>query len=98
MKLNRINIEKNNIQLIKKDIKYDNLPIFATEKYLKSKSNKYGWFLTDDFILPFTIDKKLIFKRLIFTTETIYLNKNLTEIEEKEFLNNVVSYCKKNNI
>ena len=97
MKLATRNIEKKDLQLIRTHIKY-NLPIFATENYLKSKSNEYGWFVTDSFILPFTIDKKLIFKRLIFTTETIYLKKNLTVIEEKEFLNEVVSYCKDNNL
>ena len=97
MELNRINIKKENIKLITKDIKHD-LPIFARENYLKSKSNDYGWFITDDFILPFTIDKKLIFRRLIFTTDTIYLNKNLTTLEEKEFLNAIVSYCKTNTI
>ena len=85
------------LKIIRKDI-HDELPVFASENYLKSKSDDYGWFVTDDFILPFTIDKKLIFKRLIFTTDTIYLNKNLTVEEEKEFLNEIVSYCKKNDI
>jgi hypothetical protein len=97
MKLNRIDIEKKSLKLIKNNINLE-LPIFATENYLKSKSDEYGWFVTGDFILPFTIDKKLIFKRLIFTMETIYLNKNLTTIEEKEFLNEIVVYCKDNNI
>ncbi len=76
----------------------EKLPIFATKNFLKSKSTIYGWFVSDDFILPFTIDKKLIFKRLIFTTETIYLNKDLTLSKEREFLNSVVTYCKRNNI
>ena len=97
MKLNSVNREQKNLRVIREDMNCK-LPIFTTENYLKSKSDEYGWFVTDDFILPFTIDKKLIFKRLIFTTDTIYLNKNLTTIEEKEFLNEVVSYCKKNNI
>jgi len=97
MKLNRRDIEKKTLQLIKSNLKYD-LPIFATENYLKSKSDEYGWFVTDDFILPFTIDKKLMFKRLIFTTDTIYINKILTTFEEKEFLNEVVLYCKKHDI
>jgi len=97
MQLNRRDIEKKNLKLISKNIKHD-LPIFATEDYLKSKSDKYGWFVTDNFILPFTIETKLIFKRLIFTTDTIYLNKSLTTFEEKEFLNEITIYCKENSI
>jgi len=97
MKLTTRNIEKKSLTLIKKNHNND-LPIFATENYLKSKSENYGWFLTDDFILPFTIEKKLFFKRLIFTTDTIYLKKNLTLLEEKEFLNDITAYCKENQI
>lgn len=74
------------------------LPIFATENFLKSKNSTYGWFVNNKFILPFVIEKKLIFKRLIFTTETFYLENNLTLQEEKEFLNEVVAYCKRDNI
>ena len=44
-----------------------NLPFFAQKKYLSSKSKNYGWFISDDFILPFIIYKKNIFKRLVFT-------------------------------
>ncbi len=97
MKLNTIDIEKKNLKLIRKNINHE-LPVFATKNYLKSKSDNYGWFVTDDFLLPFTIEKKLIFKRLIFTTETIYLNKSLTTLEEKEFLNQITAYCKKHDI
>jgi len=97
MKLTTRDIEKKNLKLIKKNIKYD-LPIFATENYLKSKSDEYGWFVTDDFLLPCTIEKKLFFKRLIFTTDTIYLKKNLTILEEKAFLNEITIYCKENDI
>ncbi len=82
------------IKVIYSNIAYE-LPIFATENYLKSKSNLYGWFVNNDFVLPFIIEKKMIFKRLIFTTETIYLNKELTVKEEKSFLNEIVAYCKK---
>jgi lipid II:glycine glycyltransferase (peptidoglycan interpeptide bridge formation enzyme) len=85
------------MRLIKKNIDID-LPIFATEAYLQSKSDNYGWFIDNDFIIPFTIEKKLIFKRLIFSNATIYLNKNLNSEDEKNFLNEVVVYCKKHKI
>lgn len=74
------------------------LPIFATENFLKSKSSSYGWFVSNKFILPFVIDKKLTFKRLIFTTETFYLEENLSIQEERAFLNEVVEYCRRDDI
>ena len=87
------------IKLITKKIKNDEiLPFFGKEVYLKSKSDHYGWFESEKFILPFTIFKKMFFKRLVFTTETIEKIKNTTEEEEKLFLNNVIEYIKKNNI
>jgi hypothetical protein len=89
------------VKLIKKDINsYINieLPIFANEAYLKSKSNDYGWFLNEKFIIAFTIENKLIFKRLIFTNETIYLDKKLNIKDEKLFLNELTIYCKLNSI
>lgn len=39
-----------------------NLPFFAQKKYLSSKSKNYGWFISDDFILPFIIYKKIYLK------------------------------------
>ena len=33
----------------------DKLPILATKEYLNYKSNNYGWFLSDNFILPFYV-------------------------------------------
>ena len=42
------------------------LPFFAQEKYLSSKSDDYGWFASEDFLLPFVIHKSYIFKRIVF--------------------------------
>lgn len=86
------------IELIKKNHPNDNnLSFFAKEKYLKSKSKEYGWFVSDKFTLPFTIFKEFIFKRLVFSTEVIS-NKNSSIKEEKEFLNEVIIFIKKNKI
>jgi len=71
------------------------IPILATEDYLKYKSNNYGWFKSDDFILPFYLTKKFIFKRMFFTTEVIYINSNAGIDEEKKFLKEVVSLSEK---
>ena len=34
------------------------LPFFANKKYLASKSENYGWFVSENFILSFIIYKK----------------------------------------
>ncbi len=73
-----------------------NLPVLAKEGMLKSRSDDWGWFVSDKFILPFYIDKRLIFKRMVFTTECHKLDDSATLEEEKTFLNNVVDYCKEN--
>ncbi len=71
----------------------DKLPILAAKEYLNYKSDNYGWFLSEKFVLPFYITKKLIFKRLFFTTEVVYLTKASIE-EEKLFLNDVIKISK----
>ena len=69
----------------------DRLPIFATKEFLELKSNDYAWFVDEDFILPFYIDKRAIFSKLTFTTATIMLNDTGNE---KKFLNEVVKKAK----
>jgi len=89
------------MKLINKEIHHlidIDLPIFATEEYLKSKNQDYGWFINENFLLSFTIEHKLIFKRLIFTNETLYLKPSLSINDEKIFLNDIVEYCKSKNI
>ena len=86
------------IKLIKKENELENLlPFFAQEKYLETKSASYGWFVSENFILPFVLFNTYIFKRIVFTTEPI--NKNNSSIEEEiAFLDNMQSYIKKNHI
>ena len=46
------------IKLIRKLDNFDeDLPFFAQEKYLKTVSDDYGWFISETFILPFLIYK-----------------------------------------
>jgi lipid II:glycine glycyltransferase (peptidoglycan interpeptide bridge formation enzyme) len=87
------------IELIKENLSINQaIPVFATEAYLQAKSDNYGWFKSEDFLLPFTIASKSIFKRLIFTSETIYLQKDKSVEDEKSFLNAVVNLCKKDKL
>lgn len=68
------------------------LPVTASESYLKAISNyKYGWFLSDLFVLPFIIDKKLFFKKMVFTHETI---KILSVSENKKILMKGIFFMK----
>ncbi len=77
---------------------YKHIDIFATEEFLKSRSSSYGWFVTEKFILPFIVDKKLFFRRIVFTTECIPLLENVSHLDEKIFLDRVIEKCKKENL
>ena len=72
-----------NIKIVKDDSEFKNiLPIFGTKEFLETKSDNFGWFISDNFILPFYIDKRAIFSKLVFTTETIILESG----DENRFL------------
>lgn len=77
---------------------YDHIDIFATEEFLKSRSDAYGWFVTDKFILPFIVDKKFFFKRMIFTTACLSLKNDTSVADEKLFLDSVITTCKEENL
>ena len=85
-----------NIKIVKSDKLINQyLPIFATKEFLETKSNNFGWFVSEDFILPFYIDKRSIFSKLVFTTQTIVLNENS---DEKEFLYSVIEKTRELNL
>jgi len=84
-----------NIKIVKDDSKFKNfLPIFGTKEFLKTKSDDFGWFVSDEFILPFYIDKRVIFSKIVFTTETIKLQNS----DETKFLKEVILKAKELNI
>jgi lipid II:glycine glycyltransferase (peptidoglycan interpeptide bridge formation enzyme) len=77
----------------------NNYTIYSSETYLKSKSNNYGWlggFIDDElnFVLPYIIKSKYIFRYLIFTSDTIYIKTSTCIEEEVNFLNKVVEYIR----
>jgi len=85
-----------NIKIVKSDKLINQyLPIFATKEFLKTKSDNFAWFVSEDFILPFYIDKRSIFSKLVFTTQTIVLNENS---DEKEFLDSVIEKARELNV
>ena len=73
----------------------DRLPVFAMEEFLSAKSLEYGWLASRDFVLPFFIDRRLFFRRLVFTTETIALNSSATVEAETAFLEAAMAFCDK---
>ena len=76
------------------------LSIFASENFLQSVGDEYGWLGGIDStgavvcFLPYTILYKGPFRLVRFRVETIYTDKMLETEEEKNFLNGVVEYFK----
>lgn len=71
------------------------LPVFASQGFLSAKSRDYGWLEENDIILPFFVDKRLIFRRVIFTTAPLSkAGRMIDPAEEKLFLENIVNYCR----
>jgi hypothetical protein len=74
------------------------LSIYASEAFLSSVSDEYGWLGgTDDSgkvrcMLPYTIVRKLMFRMVRFRVETIALEGELERKEERAFLNSAMSY------
>ena len=68
----------------------EKLPIFGTRAFLELNSEHFGWFVDAHFILPFYIDRRYIFSKLVFTTSAITLSGG----DEKAFLNAVTQKAK----
>jgi hypothetical protein len=75
-----------------------NLPVFGTEEFLAAKNPDYGWFVSEHFALPFIVDTRLGFKRLVFTTEAISLQGPRSPQDERQFLDEVVDACRRKHI
>ncbi len=74
------------------------MPVLGSEEYLKIKSPVYGWIVDENFILPFFLDKRLVFTRMVFTNEPIAKKDNLTIENEKKILNEMVEFVRKQKI
>lgn len=75
---------------ILKEYNNKDLNFFSSKEYLSAQSNDYGWLVDNNFILPYFICKKLFFRYMIFPSETIYINNNISLSDEKVFLNKVI--------
>ncbi len=74
------------------------IPILGQEKYLKTKSDNYGWLLNDSYIISFFIDTRLIFKRLVFSIGVVSKNVHYFKQSEADFLNDVVDYIREHKV
>lgn len=74
------------------------LSVFASEPYLKSVGDDFGWvggFDESDklcCILPYTIIRKSILKIVRFRIETIPMDESFSMEQEKDFLNNAMLF------
>jgi hypothetical protein len=74
------------------------LPIYASEMFLKSLGDAYGWIGGVDgegkllCALPYTVIRKPGFRMIRFRTEPVALAAELDASKEKEFLEKVVDY------
>jgi len=74
------------------------LPIFASEGFLKTVGDEYGWLGGTDetgqlrCVLPYTIVRNPWFRMVRFRVETVPWQKELTVQDERSFLNNAVDY------
>lgn len=77
---------------------HSGLPIFASEPFLKSLEDEYGWIGGTDTrgelrcVLPYSIIRKPGFRLVRFRVETVSLGKDFTLEEEKSFLDTTVEY------
>lgn len=72
--------------------------ILCSADYLRVKSNKYGWFCDENYVMPFFIDEQLhFFRRLIITHSPIkIIDGNCTDAQYKKFLDDVFDYLDNN--
>ncbi len=74
------------------------LPIYSSEAFLKTGADDYGWIAGTNqsgqirCILPYSIFRKIGLRMVRFRVETIPLNGELDEHEEKAFLNSAIEY------
>jgi hypothetical protein len=75
-----------------------NLPIYASEAFLKNVGNQFGWIAGSDrsgvqrCVLPYVIHSKPGFRMIRFRSATIPWTGEIGVEEERSFLNGVVEY------
>lgn len=68
------------------------LPVTALPQYLETLGTDYGYLTEDGCVLPFVIEKRSFFKRLIFTTGVL----GISNAGEREFLDRAADFIRRN--
>jgi len=77
---------------------HSDLSIYASEAYLRTVSDEYGWLGGSDglgrlqCVLPYSIMRKGVFRLVRFPVQTISLGTGFDIDEERKFLNEAVEY------
>ncbi|WP_455624961.1 lipid II:glycine glycyltransferase FemX [Parabacteroides sp.] len=70
------------------------IPVLARENYLKVKSVEYGWFDSQYYYMPFYIDQRFVFRRLVLPFGPIARFYKHAGNGEEEFFNCVLEFMK----
>src|SRR5436190_11299571 len=80
------------------------LPIYASEPYLKAMEKEYGWIGGFDkagellCVLPYTVAHKALLRMVRFRSQTILFSPDLTVNLERSFLNSIIAYFRSKRI
>lgn len=69
---------------------------FASASYLSLRAPNHGWFVSEDFILPFLESKELFIRKIWFTTTPLHRKQGLPTANERKFLEQVVDVATAN--
>lgn len=61
------------------------MPILAQGSYLSVKSKEYGWFDSETFLMPYYIEQRLVFRRMVLPYGPIPKDNELSIDKQKEF-------------
>ncbi|MGB6241448.1 MAG: GNAT family N-acetyltransferase [Castellaniella sp.] len=62
------------------------LPVFATREYLNFQSKEFGWFVSEDFVMPWFITTKFGFRSLRITSSPVQIGPGGLPDSERHFL------------
>jgi hypothetical protein len=89
------------IKAVPVDIRWNpDLPVYASDAFLRSVSPEYGWLGGIDSsgallcILPYSVIRKWSIRLVRFPVETVWLNEPATVDAERHFLNNAVAHLR----
>lgn len=67
----------------------EQLPVFGMAEYLSSRSSEYGWYVGGGLAMPFYVDRRFVFRRMVVTSEPVQLRDG-QPCAEKRFLDDFV--------